>query len=84
VRRLLRELVRTRLNAPGNCLDTDQLLEAGWPGERPIREAGLNRVYVAVSLLRKLGLRDILQRQEHGYRLDPAVRVAVERQDQIR
>ncbi len=78
VRRLLRELVRLRRAAPGQYLEPDALIEAGWPGERPIREAGLNRVYVAMSLLRKLGLRDLLQRDERGYRIDPSVAVRVE------
>ncbi len=78
LRRLLLRLARHRRVAPGASLDVDALLEAGWPGERPIREAGLNRVYVAISSLRKLGLRDVIQRDDRGYRIDPAVQVRIE------
>lgn len=71
LKRILVALVQQRLASPGVRLDPDALLEIGWPGERPIREAGMNRVYVAVSNLRKLGLRDGLQRDGEGYRIDP-------------
>lgn len=69
LRRVLLRLVRHHRDHPGERLEADALLEAGWPGERPIREAGLNRVYVAVSTLRKMGLRDVLLRDEQGYRI---------------
>jgi hypothetical protein len=48
-----------------------ELFEAGWPGERPIREAGANRVYVTLARLRQLGLRDVVERFEDGYRIAP-------------
>jgi hypothetical protein len=79
LRRLLLRLARERQDRPGQRLDVDTLLESGWPGEQPIREAGLNRVYVAISLLRKLGLREALQRNAEGYRLDPDLAVTMER-----
>lgn len=69
LRRVLLRLARAHREQPGQRLEADALLEAGWPGERPIREAGLNRVYVAVSTLRKMGLRDVLLRDEQGYRI---------------
>lgn len=75
LKRILVALVKQRLAAPGVRLDPDMLLEIGWPGERPIREAGMNRVYVAVSNLRKFGLRDGLQRDGEGYRIDPRITV---------
>lgn len=77
-RRVLLALLHAQQTTPGRALSTDELLEAGWPGERPLREAGLNRIYVAISALRALGLRDLLQRDELGYRLDPAVAIAIE------
>jgi len=73
LRRLLAALVERRQASPGGILDADALLAAGWPGERVIAEAGAHRVRVAVSTLRKLGLRRVLVTVESGYRLDPAV-----------
>jgi hypothetical protein len=69
LRRVLLRLARAQREQPRQRLEADALLEAGWPGERPIREAGLNRVYVAISTLRKMGLRDVLLRDEQGYRI---------------
>jgi len=77
LRRLLLALVRARRDQPGLGVAADQLVAAGWPGESPIREAGLNRVYVAVSQLRKRGLRDLLQREAEGYRLDPSIQIVI-------
>lgn len=73
LRRILFALAETRCTRPGEALAVDQLLRAGWPGEDPLPEAGSNRVYVAISTLRKLGLGELLQRWDGGYRLDPVV-----------
>jgi hypothetical protein len=78
LKRVLLCLVEAHRDAPGRRLPPDVLLEAGWPGERPLREAGLNRVYVAVSMLRKLGLRGALERDDAGYRIAPRARVVME------
>ncbi len=78
LRRLALHLARARRATPGLSQGVDALLEAGWPGENPQREAGLNRVYVALSTLRKLGLRDVLERDEQGYRITPSVEVHFE------
>ena len=53
----------------------DAVQEAGWPGERIMPTAGAHRVRVAVSTLRKLGLRDALRTVPEGYLLDPSLRV---------
>ncbi|MCB9727443.1 MAG: hypothetical protein H6746_03050 [Deltaproteobacteria bacterium] len=70
LRRVLMALV-DRHEAGGPALTMWDLLEAGWPGERPLLEAGSNRVYVSLSRLRQLGLRDLIERHEDGYRLTP-------------
>ena len=62
----------------GQPVSVESLLEAGWPGERVQVEAGLNRVHVALSTLRGIGLRDVLVNRDHGYLLDPDVRIVVE------
>lgn len=54
----------SHLDAP---LSTADLIHAGWPGEQPVGASGATRVYVALSTLRKLGLRDALRREGDGY-----------------
>jgi predicted ATPase len=73
--RLLVGLVSQRLSAPSQPLSVDDLLDAGWPGERVLPDAGANRVYVAVATLRKLGLRDALASRDGGYLIDEDVEV---------
>jgi predicted ATPase len=73
-RALLRALARGRVDTPGRPLTREELLDAGWPGERirPQR-AGANRVHVALSTLRQLGLRDVLRSADRGHFIDPTV-----------
>ncbi len=75
-RRLVDALVAHRLHAPGAPLSVDELLRAGWPGERVLAIAGANRVYVAMSALRRLGLRGHLVKQDGGYLLSTELPVA--------
>lgn len=70
-RQILRVLLQAHKKTPDRRLDVWELLEAGWPGEDPVPEAGANRVYVAVARLRQLGLRDVLEQGDGGYRLRP-------------
>jgi hypothetical protein len=75
---LLDRLAREREERPGAALAWDALLEAAWPGERVLAAAGAHRVRVAVSTLRKLGLKDVLLTRDEGYLLSteiPAVRL---------
>ena len=77
LRRILAALARARVDAPGDSLGLDDLLGAGWPGERIAHAAAVNRVHVALATLRKLGLRGLLHSGERGYLLDPAAAVEV-------
>jgi predicted ATPase/Tfp pilus assembly protein PilF len=74
---LLQRLAAERRDRPGAPLGWDALLAAAWPGERVLPEAGAHRVRVALSTLRKLGLRDVLRTTDDGYLLDPAVPAVV-------
>jgi hypothetical protein len=74
---LLRRLAAERSETPGRALGWDTLLEAGWPGERVLAEAGAHRVRVAISTLRKLGLRDLLLTEPDGYLLRPDLQIAL-------
>ncbi len=77
VRLLLLRLIVEHEKNPGHPLTVDDLLAAGWPGERVIRDAGASRVYVALGTLRKLGMRDVILSRDGGYLLDPAVKIVM-------
>ena len=76
LRRILLALVERRLMAPGEALTQDELVAAGWPGEYISHGAAGNRLHVALSTLRKLGLRPYIESGEHGYVLAPSVAIA--------
>jgi hypothetical protein len=71
VARILAALVEARRERPGESLTYEMLVERGWPEERMLADAGAHRVRVAISTLRKAGLRPQLQTVSGGYRLDP-------------
>ncbi len=73
LQRLLARLVEHRIEAPGDALSVEKLIEAGWPGERMLPRAGATRVYSAIASLRRLGLRDALVRDHRGYLFDPSI-----------
>ena len=73
LRGLLHRLVRARIEAPGAPVSLEELVRAGLPGERISAESALNRVYVALTTLRKKGLRDVLERVAGGYALSVGV-----------
>lgn len=58
-------------------LDEPTLGHALWPGERMLEDARSNRIQNAVSLLRKAGLKDHLERVDDAYRLDPKLPLIV-------
>jgi tetratricopeptide (TPR) repeat protein len=72
---MLKLLVAERLARPGSPISVVRLLAAGWPGERVQADAGAHRVRVALSTLRKLGLRAVLVTMPDGYALDPARKI---------
>jgi hypothetical protein len=75
MRLVLEALVRHRLDHPGEALRQDELLRAGWPGERVMAEAGSKRVRVAVAMLRRLGLEGVLVTRDDGYLIEAGVEV---------
>jgi predicted ATPase len=75
LRRVLDALVRARRDAPGQPLDAATLFAASWPGERIGMRAARNRLYVALSKLRKLGLSGVLSSRDDGYLIAPTLRV---------
>lgn len=73
--RVLCRLLVQRLAAPHEAVSLEDLLEAGWSGEKILPDAGKARVYGAVATLRRFGLADVLVTRDGGYLLHPAVPV---------
>ena len=73
LRMMMLKFADHRQKHPGQGLSTFDLFEAGWPDESIAVEASINRVYVAIRTLRKLGLQDDLVTGESGYFLDPQI-----------
>jgi len=75
LRRLLSLLVDRREQAPGEPVTLEELILAGWPGEKIGADAALNRAYVGIATLRKRGLREAIVRIGGGYAISQAVSV---------
>ena len=71
--RVLATLLDARKATPGKALSVSDMLDRAWPDEKLLPQAGANRVYVAMTTLRKMGLRNLLVRTDTGYVLDPEV-----------
>jgi len=78
LRALLLALVHHRTSSPGASMPTSELVARGWPNERMKPKAGADRLYMAMSRLRQLGLRDLVKRRDDGYLLDPDVPMRIE------
>nr|MBX2799761.1 hypothetical protein [Myxococcales bacterium] len=74
-RRLLTALLTAHREERGRAVSTPTLLTAGWPGDRARQEALENRLWVALSKLRRSGLQHVLERVDGGYRIAPGVRI---------
>jgi hypothetical protein len=71
--RLLAALADQHAASPGRPLDRASLIGRTWPGERILHAGAAPRLRVAVAHLRRLGLRDVVDTHEDGYRLAPDV-----------
>jgi hypothetical protein len=75
LRRMVALLLERHRTEPGRTSSTWDLLDAGWPGERVQPDAGANRVYAALKRLRNMGLRNVIERSEDGYRIPAQARI---------
>ncbi len=75
LRKLLAHLVARSQAAPGRPCPLPELMRATWPEQSELNDLTLNRLYVAVATLRKLGLKDWLVKEPDGYYLDPRVSI---------
>ena len=73
--RVLDALVSQRLERGETPMALEELVKRGWPGERLVAASGSNRVHVALSTLRRLGLQGLVVRQSGGYMISPQVPV---------
>jgi hypothetical protein len=64
--------------SPGLAVPIEALVVAGWPGESASWDASLNRLRVAINVLRRLGLGDHLRNERGGYLLDPDLPIRIE------
>jgi tetratricopeptide (TPR) repeat protein len=78
LRKIVAVLAEHRIAAPGEAVALDALVAAGWPGEKIRADAAINRIHVALSTLRRLGLRDVLLTVEQGYAFDPAIGITID------
>jgi predicted ATPase len=71
--RVLQRLFDERRRRPGATVSAGDLVAHGWPGETLVQKSARDRLHVALSTLRQMGLRGILCRSREGYRLDPEI-----------
>jgi len=78
LRWILQALVKSR--RVRGTITVDELFEAGWPGTgAPLTPATrAQRVYAAISRLRRMGLNGIITTCDEGYLLDETWRVEVD------
>jgi hypothetical protein len=62
-------LAKKRLNSPGEASTLEELVRVRWPQERLLEQAAHNRLYVAISTLRNLGIRELLLSREDRWLL---------------
>jgi ATP/maltotriose-dependent transcriptional regulator MalT len=74
-RRLIFALAEARAGSPGRLLSAHELIDMGWPDENVPKKSATNRLYVALTSLRQLGLEGILIQDVGGWQIDPAVEV---------
>jgi hypothetical protein len=77
IRRVLLALARRRIERPGAPSPWEDVFAQAWPGERAKPAAAKARVQVAVSTLRKLGLREAIVTRDDGYLVDAAIDVTL-------
>ncbi|MEN0061449.1 MAG: hypothetical protein AAGA48_04815 [Myxococcota bacterium] len=69
LQRIIGKLVDARLEQPGGVVEADSLIAAGWPDDRSGHVALRNRLWVALSRLRRQGWSTVIERVGSGYRI---------------
>jgi tetratricopeptide (TPR) repeat protein len=74
---ILLALAEAHGSSPGTAMAVDALRAIGWPDERMAAKSAVNRLHVALSTLRRLGLEHALVKEPGGYLLDPSLPVRI-------
>ncbi len=75
--KLLAELAGLHASERGATRSIEALFALGWPGERAAASSVEDRVRAVVKRLRKLGLGDVLETKDGGFRIAPRARVTI-------
>ncbi len=75
--RTLAVLAREAVHAPGTTVSVDLLLTRVWPEQALVGRSGRNRLYVALTSLRKAGLAEAIERCGCAYRVPRTVAVTI-------
>jgi len=67
LRRVLAAFVAHHASGTRRPLTMHEVLAAGWPNERCVRDSGAARVYQTVKRLRQIGLGSLLEHDGRGY-----------------
>ena len=80
LRRIVEALVRARRVGVSRPVSVGRLFDAGWPGSTAALTPAVKaqRVYAAISRLRRLGLQDVIVKIEDGYFIDAKWRIEVD------
>ncbi|MEZ4461812.1 MAG: AAA family ATPase [bacterium] len=73
MRRILVYLAQQHACGRTTSITVDELVDAGWPGEKIVYDAALTRVYTTINRLRTLGINELLLTRDDGYALTPDV-----------
>lgn len=79
LRRIVWELALRRVIEPGVAADVPSLVAVAWPDEDVRPASAVHRLHVALSTLRRLGLRDAIESTDGGYLLTPSRTLALSR-----
>ena len=72
-RRLLTALLQAHASAPATLVPRPTLLKAGWPDDPAQTSVLENRLWVALSKMRRVGFEAVLEHIHGGYRIVPSV-----------
>jgi hypothetical protein len=75
--RVLLALCNAHVAHPGEWIDCFQLIDEAWQGERMAPASAMNRLHVAIAMLRKIGLRPVLESKKGAYRFRADVVVVI-------
>ncbi|MEZ4461574.1 MAG: tetratricopeptide repeat protein [bacterium] len=74
----LRLIVLALARATDTVLTVDDVVDAGWPGEKILPDAARLRVYTTIKRLRNMGFADLIETTDEGYRFTESLAVEIQ------